>query len=228
MSLSSEEIKKLTGEKAATFIKDGMTIGVGTGSTAYWFILALAQRIKQGLHCIAVPTSERSRQLAADHNIPLTTLNEVESIDITVDGADEIDPQLQLIKGGGGALLQEKMVAAASKEEIIIVDYAKLVPQLGAFPLPVEVIPYGYKQVQKQLSLFYKIDVQPRMKDGQLFITDHQHYILDCHFGAITDVQATDQHIKNIPGVVETGLFINMATRVLAGYPDGSIKELVK
>lgn len=226
--LTAEEIKKITGERAVSFIENGMTIGAGTGSTAYWFIIALAQRIQQGLQCVAVPTSEHSRILAAEHHVPLTTLNEVSSIDITIDGADEVDPQLQLIKGGGGALLQEKMVAAASKEELIIVDHSKLVQQLGAFPLPVEVIPYGYKQVQQHIRSLFAVDAKLRMKNGDFFVTDHGHYILDCYFGTIDNLATTDLLLKNIPGIVETGLFIDRATRVLAGFPDGSIQEFTR
>ena len=224
--LTAEEIKRHTGEHAASFIEDGMTVGLGTGTTAYWFVLALGKLVKNGLHCTGIPTSARSLELAMENGIKTASLNDVDSIDITVDGADEIDPQLRLIKGGGGALLQEKMVAAASKQELIIADYTKLVSQLGAFPLPVEVIPYGFRQVQKKIADHFSIKATPRLKNGAMFTTDHGHCILDCHFGKIEDPVSANEFLKSIPGVVETGLFINMTSKVLAGYPDGTIKEI--
>ena len=224
--LSPEEIKKLAGAAAIDLVEPGMTLGVGTGTTAYWFIMALAEKVKNGFTCKAVPTSKQTEALAREHHIPLITLNETDRIDLTIDGADEIAPGLQLIKGGGGALLQEKMVAAASERLVIIADHTKLVEQLGRFPLPVEVIPYGWKQVQHHIGILYGIDTRLRLKDGQPYITDHGHYILDCHFGRIDNVPALDMLLNNIPGVVENGLFIHLAKQALVGHPNGRVETI--
>jgi ribose 5-phosphate isomerase A len=226
LMLSSDEIKKLAGMAAIDLVRPGMTLGVGTGTTAYWYIVALAQKVQQGLSCVAVPTSRQTETLARQHGIPLTTLNEIDRIALTVDGADEIAPGLQLIKGGGGALLQEKMVAAASERLVIIADHTKLVERLGKFPLPVEVIPFGWKQVARHIQELYPIETTLRFRDGQPFVTDHGHYILDCHFGQITDPAALALLLNSIPGVVENGLFIDRAQQALVAYPDGSIKTI--
>jgi ribose 5-phosphate isomerase A len=205
-----------------------MTIGLGSGTTVYWFIEELGKRVKQGLSVIGIPTSEKTKQLANEAGIAVSDLNEIESIAVTVDGADEIDPNGQLIKGGGGALLQEKIVAAASKELIIVADSSKLVQQLGKFPLPVEVIPFGYKKVQGEIiSSGLCEQVNLRQENNQPFITDHHHYILDCTFGKIADASAVNTALHLIPGVVETGLFIDMADKAIIGYEDGRI-ELMK
>jgi len=224
--LTPEEIKKLAGTAAIDLVKPGMTLGIGTGTTAYWFIIALAEKVKNGFPCKAVPTSRQTEALARERHIPLLTLNETDTIDLTIDGADEIAPGLQLIKGGGGALLQEKMVAAASERMVIIADHTKLVKQLGKFPLPVEVIPYGWKQVQQHIGTLYGIETGLRMKDGQPYTTDHGHYILDCHFGKIDNVPALEMLLNNIPGVVENGLFTHLAKQALVGYPDGRIETI--
>jgi len=224
--LSPEEIKKLVGTTAADLVENDMPLGIGTGTTVYWFIMALAEKVKNGLRCQAIPTSRQTETLARQLNIPLLALNDVNRIALTIDGADEIAPGLQLIKGGGGALLQEKMVAAASDRLIIIADHTKAVDQLGKFPLPVEVIPYGWKQVQKHIGALYNVEMTLRFKDGQPLITDHGHYILDCHFGQITDAPALEMQLNNIPGTVENGLFIHRAQQALVGYPDGSIKSI--
>lgn len=219
-----DQAKKLAGEHAISFLEPGMTIGIGTGTTVYWFIEALAKKVTQGFQCVGVPTSTASDQLAKKLGIPMTVLNEVDKIDITIDGADEIDPQLNLIKGGGAALLQEKMVAAASSQEIIIADSSKLVQTLGVFPLPVEVIPDGWKQVQRQFQQRYNITAEPRMKDGKILITDHGHYILDCYFNAISNPAQLSIELNMTPGVVENGLFVKMASSAIIAYPDGQIK----
>ena len=224
--LSTDEIKERLGKEAAQLVEQDMIIGVGSGSTILHFINALGERMNDGLKCIAVPTSEQTKTLAAQKGIKLVELNDVGSIDITIDGADEIDSQFHLIKGGGGFLLQEKMVAAASKQLIIIADNSKLVAQLGNFPLPVEVIQYGWKQVQQHIEKTYKIKIDLRKKNDQLFITDHGHYILDCYFRQIVDPIELNTSLHLLPGVVETGLFINMADVVIIGYPDGSFKKL--
>jgi ribose 5-phosphate isomerase A len=223
--LTANDIKRKVGEQAAQLVKPGMTAGIGTGSTAYWLLMALGEKVRQGLPIRCVPTSRETARLASEQQIPLITLNEAAVIDITIDGADEIDPQLQLIKGGGGALLQEKMVAAASRQLVIIADHTKLVSQLGAFPLPVEVIPLGWKQVQRHIEALYSIQSSLRTKDNQPLVTDHGHYILDCHFNQIADAPALNIALNTMPGVVDNGLFIKMATGTIIGYPDGSVKE---
>lgn len=223
--LTANEIKRKVGEQAAELVQPGMTVGIGTGSTAYWLVMALGEKVRQGLDIRCVPTSRETAKLASEQQIPLIALNDAAVIDITIDGADEIDPQGQLIKGGGGALLQEKMVAAASRQLVIIADHTKLVQHLGAFPLPVEVIPFGWKQVQRHIEALYSIKSSLRTKDDQPVVTDHGHYILDCHFNQIADAPALNIALNTIPGVVDNGLFIKMATRTIIGYPDGSVNE---
>lgn len=212
--------------QAARLVQSNMTIGLGTGSTVYWLIMELGRRIKEGLFFRAVPTSKKTAALAAKQDIPLAGLNDVDTIDLTIDGADEVNPQLQLIKGGGGALLQEKMVAAASRELLIIADHTKRVQQLGAFPLPLDVMPFGWKQVQRHVQESYHIEAALRMVGNEPFLTDHGHYILDCHFHTINNAESLDYDLKSIPGVAECGLFINMADMALIGYPNGNIETL--
>ncbi|MCL6523514.1 MAG: ribose-5-phosphate isomerase RpiA [Thermoflavifilum sp.] len=217
--------KRLAGEFAVRYIENDMRVGVGTGSTAYWFIQALGEKVKQGLRIQAVATSQHTEQIAASLGIPLLELNDVEALDITVDGADEIDPHLQLIKGGGGALLQEKMVAAISRRLIIVADASKYVGQLGAFPLPVEVIPAGWKHVQRRILAMSCERVELRGQSHP-FVTDHGHYILDCYFGQIPDAQSLNLALHQIPGVVETGLFIDMANEAILAHTDGHIQVI--
>ena len=225
--MSQDETKKKVGVYAADLVKHGMTIGIGSGSTVYWFIEELGKRVKQGLEITAVPTSSQTAQLANKANIPLSDLDTVERLVMTIDGADETDPHGQLIKGGGGALLQEKIVAAASDELIIIADSSKLVAQLGKFPLPVEVVPFGYKRVEKKIiEAGYCKEVKVRKKEGEIFITDHHHYILDCNCEKIPDASALNTALHLIPGVVETGLFIDMANKAIIGYEDGKIEVI--
>jgi ribose 5-phosphate isomerase A len=225
--LSQDELKKQAGVYAADFVKTGSTIGLGTGSTVYWLIDELGKRVKQGLEIIIVPTSAQTAELAKKVGITVSNLDEVEKLSLTIDGADEIDPKGQLIKGGGGALLQEKIVASASDELIIIADNSKLVNQLGKFPLPVEVITFGYKQVQQKiLETGFCKEIKLREKNGKVFITDHQHYILDCYCEKIADASLLNSTLHLIPGVVETGLFIDMATKAIIGYEDGRIEEI--
>lgn len=224
--LNQQQIKQQAGEYAAKYVKNGMTIGLGTGSTVFFLIKALAEKVKQGLQFSAVPTSLQTAKLAQELGITLTTLDDVNELALTIDGADEVDPQLQLIKGGGAALLQEKIVAAAGRQLIIIADESKMVKQLGAFPLPVEVITFGWKQVQQKIIKSGCGNVALRMKDGKPLLTDHQHYILDCHYGKIEDAALLNTSLHAIPGVVETGLFINMATKIITGHADGNIEEI--
>ncbi len=226
--LPAAEIKQNVADYATQLIQPGMTVGIGTGTTATFFIKALALRVKQGLRCVCVPTSTEVKLLAEKLGLTLTTLNDVSKIDIDIDGADEIDPQLCLIKGGGGALLQEKMVAAASKQFIVIADSSKMVKQLGSFALPVEVIPFGWKQVQQHITSLFNISVILRSKNDSVFVTDHGHYILDASFGHINHPDQLCKELNNIPGVVENGLFIEMANSVIIGFDDGRIKEIKK
>ncbi len=227
-TLTQEEIKKKLGSYALRYTATHPVIGLGTGSTVYWLIRALVQEVQQGRELKIVPTSAQTSELAQQAGIGILQLNDVDLLPVTIDGADEIDPTLQLIKGGGGALLEEKMVAAASEQLIIIADETKLVQQLGAFPLPVEVIPSGWKQVQKKIQQGSDDLVILRKKNDQVFLTDNGHYILDCHFRLIQDPSVLDRQLKDIPGVVETGLFINRASKVIVGYSNGAIKELIR
>ena len=226
--ISQDTIKEKVGKQAAELVQNNSIVGIGTGSTAQYFINALGEKVKDGLNIKAVPTSERSRIQAEHLQIPTIELNDVSFIDLVIDGADEINHDLQLIKGGGGALLREKMVAAAARKYIIIADHTKLVDELGAFPLPVEVISYGWKQVLQHITHNFTIECKLRMKEGKAFITDHGHNILDCYFQKIHDPVAVHRVLKNIPGIVEDGLFINMAQEALIGMPDGSIKKITK
>ncbi|KHD85475.1 ribose-5-phosphate isomerase RpiA [Heyndrickxia ginsengihumi] len=208
--------KKLAGEKAAEFVEDGMIVGLGSGSTVYYTIQKLGELVKNGLHIKGVSTSSRTSSLAASLGIQLVSLNEVEKIDLTIDGADEVDRNFNGIKGGGGALLFEKMVAKASAKNIWVVDQSKRVNALGSFPLPVEVIPFGYTHVNKALQ---ERGFKPvlRTENGEPFQTDSHHYILDIHTGSIDDPHALHQWLKSLTGVVETGLFIDIADAVIVG-----------
>lgn len=225
--LTADEVKRSVGTYAADLVHHGMTIGLGTGSTVLWLIRELGKRVQQGLQTAIVPTSFQTKQLAKDSGLAITDLDMIAILPLTIDGADEIDPNGQLIKGGGGALLQEKIVAAASGELVIIADQSKLVSQLGKFPLPVEVIPFGYKQVQQKImNAGLCRSVTLRQKNGQPFTTDHHHYILDCEYDRIENAVALNESLHNIPGVVETGLFINMADRAIIGHTNGRIETI--
>lgn len=219
--------KQTAAFKAVSYIKDGMIVGLGTGSTAYWAIQYLGERVQKGLKVTAVATSDETERLAKEINIDVQPLDQVDVLDIDIDGADEVDKNLNLIKGGGGALLREKIVAVASKMFIVIADESKLVDVLGKFPLPVEVIPFGYTHTAKKLA---SLGCKPvlRVKEGKIFITDNSNYILDCHFDAITNPALLQQNINAIAGVVESGLFVNVASKVIVGAADGTVKEISK
>ncbi|MDA1904404.1 ribose 5-phosphate isomerase A [Bacillus cereus] len=218
-------LKQLAGEYAAYFVKDGMKIGLGTGSTVYWTIEKLGERVKEGLSFQAVPTSKETEVLAQQLNIPLISLNDIQSLDLTIDGADEIDSNLQLIKGGGGALLREKIVASSSKELLIIADESKLVTHLGTFPLPVEIIPFSWKQTESKIQSL-GCQTTLRLKNNETFITDNNNMIIDCIFpNHISNTTHLHTELKMITGVVETGLFINMTSKAIIGTENG-IKEL--
>lgn len=221
--LTKDEIKKRVAVAALDYVQSGMTIGIGTGTTAWWLVEALGEKVKNGFTCICVPTSKETAEHARSLGIVLKELNEIDAIDITIDGADEMDTSLNLIKGGGGALLQEKMVAAASKKYCIIAGADKQVATLGKFPLPLEVIPFGWKQVKLHLELEWKIAAQ--LRGGETpFITDHGHYILDAAFKSIPDPASLNIQLHLLPGVVETGLFVQMADIVLLADSNGGME----
>ncbi|RYY53607.1 MAG: ribose-5-phosphate isomerase RpiA [Chitinophagaceae bacterium] len=228
--LTKDQIKQRLGEYAATLVPDNATIGLGTGTTVYWLIKALGNRVRDGLQCRVVPTSAATQKLAEEEGIPVLSLNDAGPIELTIDGADEADHGFQLIKGGGAALLQEKMVAAASAKLFIIIGDDKYVNPLGRFPLPVEVIPAGWKPLVAKLLATGAKQVILREKNNEPVLTDHGHYILDCHYETIDHPAALNTSIHLLPGVVETGLFIDMADTLVIGYPDGEIrlKENVK
>ena len=221
--IQQDSWKQLAGTAAAELVEDGMLLGIGTGSTAAYLIYALARRMQTGLHIAGtVPTSKATAQLASSLGIPLTDLDTHPILDLAIDGADEIDDQLRLIKGGGGALLREKVVASAARRFVVIGDVTKRVTQLGSkMPLPVEVVPFAMTPVFKHLEAL-GAEVQLRQLAGQTFITDNNNVILDCIFpGGITDPSDLHARIKWIVGVVETGLFLNMAEQAIIGGPGG-------
>jgi ribose 5-phosphate isomerase A len=219
-----DQLKREAAARALEEVRDGMRLGLGTGSTAKHFVELLGMRVRDGLKVVGVPTSETTRQDAERWSIPLTTLDDIDRLDLTVDGADEIDPVLNVIKGGGGALLREKIVAAASDRMIVIADDSKWVKTLGRFPLPVEVIPFGLAATRRAMErAFAESGVSGQMVirkggDGHAFVTDGGHWIVDAHLGQIADAPCLADLLNAIPGVVEHGLFIGLAgTAVLAG-----------
>jgi len=213
-------------EKAATaraslrFVQDGNIVGLGTGSTAAYAVRFLGERVREGLNIRGIPTSVQTGDLATRTGIPLTTLDEIQQlglqpIDVTIDGADEFDAQLRLIKGGGGALLREKIIASASKQVVIIADSSKQVAVLGRFPLPVEVIPFAQSLIAARITALGATVKLRKDTKGNPFISDEGHHILDCSFGQIADPPALARVLSDMPGIVEHGLFINLATVVL-------------
>ncbi|MBP1970704.1 ribose 5-phosphate isomerase A [Virgibacillus natechei] len=214
-----DNAKKLVGEEAVKYIEDGMKVGLGSGSTVYWMIKKLGEYVEQGLDVTGVPTSQTTAQWAKEFGIPLTDFSELKQLDVTIDGADEVDENLHLIKGGGGALLREKIVASAAKELIIIVDRSKKVAHLGAFPLPVEVIPFGWEVTANNISTLGCVP-KLRQKDGEVFISDNGNYILDCPFDKIPNPKTLHKELKSLVGVVETGLFVGMTDKVIVGEGD--------
>ena len=219
--------KKAAGEKAVEYVKPGMTVGLGTGSTAYWAIHAIAARVNEGMEIKAIATSTASEDLARELGITIISFADTDYIDITIDGADEVSATLDLIKGGGGALLREKIVAAATKLYIIIADQNKYVPILGAFALPVEVVKFGWEMTFRHLE---KLGCTPkvRLSGDAFFVSDNGNFIIDCSFTAIERPAALNQQIYAIPGVVENGLFLDMADVVILGDKDGSTREIRK
>lgn len=217
------ELKLVAARKAVEYVQDGMIVGLGTGSTAKLAVDEIGRLVNDdGYDLMGIPTSKETEGQARQLGIPLTTLDQVESIDLTIDGADEVDPEFRLIKGLGGALLREKIVAYWSKQEIIVVDGSKLVDRLGMkTPIPVEVVPYGHRRTKEALE---SLGCTAKLRGDQTaFVTDNGNYILDCKFEVIETPLELEYTINNIPGVVENGLFLGMATRVVIGTESGAV-----
>jgi ribose 5-phosphate isomerase A len=220
--------KRQAAARAVEWVQPGMRLGLGTGSTAKHFVELLAVRVRGGLKVVGVPTSEATRANAQRLGVPLTTLDETSELDMTVDGADEIGPDLTLIKGGGGALLREKIVAFASARMVVIADESKWVKTLGCFPLPIEVMPFGLAATRRAVEAAAAAAGSPgpttlrQGKDGHAFVTDGGHWILDASLGRIADAKALASRLSAVPGVVEHGLFIGMAQAVILAGPAGA------
>jgi len=214
-SMANENEKEAAGRASLRFVHDGQILGLGTGSTAAYAVRAIGERVRAGLKIRGIPTSVQTKDLAASLGIPLATLEEFQQVDVTIDGADEFDLQLNLIKGGGGALLREKVIASATRQFVIIADSSKQVSMLGKFPLPVEIIPFAQPLVSKRIAALGAAVKLRQAAGGSPFVTDEGHHILDCHFGKILDPPALARQLESMPGVVEHGLFIGMASVVL-------------
>jgi ribose 5-phosphate isomerase A len=225
--MSVKDHKLAAARRALSFIEPKMRLGLGTGSTASLFVELLAAEVRGGLSVLCVPTSEETRALAHKLGVPLTTLDETPLLDLTIDGADEVDGELRLIKGGGGALLREKIVATASDRMIVIADQSKRVDKLGTFPLPVEVVRFGVTATRNMIEMLAhdsgcQGDITLRhARDGTPFVTDGGNFIFDCAFGSIDDPESLDEALKFIPGVVENGLFLGIADVAIIGGDDG-------
>ena len=215
------DIKQVIGEKATEYVKDGMIVGLGTGSTAYWAVKKIGELVKNGLRIKGVPTSEGTEALATEVGIPLLKVNNVEYIDITIDGADEFDSEKNLIKGGGGALLREKIIASMTQFYVIISDVSKKSKTLGSFPLLVEVTPFAWIVTSRQLEKL-GCATTIRMNKDQIYVTDNNNYILDCRFKSIDNPKKLSEQINSIPGVVENGLFPGMAQLIITNDSDGN------
>jgi ribose 5-phosphate isomerase A len=223
------ELKHLAADAAAAQLNDGMIVGLGSGSTARMAVAAIGRRVQKGLRIVGIPTSEQTAEQSKELGIPLSTLGEYPEIDVTIDGADEVElGTLNLIKGGGGNQLREKIVAIAGPRMVVIVDETKMVNQLGThFKVPVEVVQFGWQATAGNLA---KLKANPGLRltaDGKPFVTDGGNYILDCAFGPIADAPELERELNSVVGVVEHGLFIGMATEILIGSHDG-VKRLVK
>lgn len=230
----ADAAKKASAAAALDLVAPGMRLGLGTGSTADWFVKLLGEKVRAGAltGVVGVPTSIRTGQLAEREGVALTTLDEAGWLDLTVDGADELDDRLQLIKGGGGALLQEKIVACASDRMVVIADATKHVATLGAFPLPVEVVPFGWETTRAIVEATLRecgqegFAITLRLARDEPFLTDGGHFILDLALGRIEDAALLASRLIAIPGVIETGLFIEIADLALIGAPDGSVRRI--
>jgi ribose 5-phosphate isomerase A len=224
--MDARQLKIEAAREALTHVADGMKLGIGTGSTAEEFVRLLAVKVGEGMTVIGVPTSERTARLCSELGVPLSTLDETPRLDLTIDGADEVDPALSLVKGGGGALLREKIVAAASARMIVIADASKLVDTLGRFPLPIEVNSFGLRATEIAIGeaaarLGLDGPLTLRMTNGEPFVTDGGHFIIDASFGRIPDTRALSDALHAIPGVVEHGLFLELADAAIVADADG-------
>ncbi|SLN50637.1 Ribose-5-phosphate isomerase A [Roseivivax jejudonensis] len=226
-----DKAKFVAARRAADYVQDGMRVGLGTGSTAAWLVRCLGEMVREdGLRFRGVPTSSRTAALAREEGIDVVGLDEARWLDLTIDGADEFDTELNLVKGGGGALLQEKIVAAASDQMVVIADAAKEVAHLGAFPLPVEVVPFGWRTTQALVTETLEAmdvlgrEITLRMNGSQPFVTDEGNYILDLHLGRIGNARQLAMVLNQMPGVVENGLFIDICDTVIVGHGDGRIE----
>ena len=219
--MNTEQQKKIAAEKATEEVKSGMVIGLGTGSTVYYALLKLGEMMQDGLNIIGIPTSEGTEKIATEQNIPLTTLAKHPTIELTIDGADEVDARLNLIKGGGAALVREKIIANASNRIVIVVDESKVSQVLGStFALPVEIIKFGWEATQREVD---KVCGKSDLRGGidNPLITDNGNYILDCNFAGIPEPEKVELQLNNIPGVVENGIFVDRADKVIIGTPNG-------
>lgn len=222
----SDLYKKQAAERAVEDVTAGMRLGIGTGSTAEFFVKALAERVAEGLDVVGVPTSERTAELASNLGIPLATLEELPRLDLTVDGADELDANLALVKGGGGALLREKIVAAASDRMVVIADGSKIVSDLGQFALPIEIVPFGREATRRAIvEVMAKLGLPEKMTlrggEDHPFVTDEGHLIFDAHLERIPQPARLADELVRIPGVVEHGLFLNLASKAYVAGEDG-------
>ena len=228
--MSADGLKRAAAERAVKLVEDGMTLGLGTGSTAAHFVELLGARVQAGLRIAGVPTSEATRRAAERCGVPLTTLEEAPELDLTVDGADEIDDELQLIKGGGGALLREKIVAAASRRMVVIADGSKWVMRLGRFPLPIEVVPFGLAATRRAVEAAIArsgCGGEARLRsaaNGEPFLTDEGHHILDVALGHIDQPKVLAAALSRVPGVVEHGLFLGLATGAILATEAGVVE----
>lgn len=212
---------------AKAYVRSGMKLGLGSGTTSHWFVRGLAEDVRAGLEVVGVPTSSGTRDLARELGIPLGELDDVGALDITFDGADQVDPQGAMIKGGGGSLLWEKIVAYASRRMVVLLDPSKVVEVLGAFPLPIEVVRFGWRTTHRRILALLErggyadVRLDLRMVGGSPFVTDGGHHILDAHLGRIADKDFLAARLNLIPGVVENGLFVGVAAAMVVGHPDG-------
>ena len=219
--MNVEHLKKIAAEKATEEIREGMVVGLGTGSTVFYALLKIGTMVRDGLNIIGVPTSSGTEQIATEQGIPLSTLAAHSTIELTIDGADEVDAHLNLIKGGGAALVREKIIANASRRILIVVDESKVSRVLGtSFALPVEIVQFGWEVTKREVD---KVCGQSEMRGGvqNPLITDNGNYILDCHFDGIPEPEKVELQLNNIPGVVENGIFVDRADKVIIGTPDG-------
>jgi len=220
--LDRDQLKKEAAESAVAQVQDGMIVGLGTGSTAWFAVEAIGRRVAGGLRIVGIPTSEHTQEHARSLGIPLSTLGENPRIDLTIDGADEVEMDtLNVIKGGGGALLREKIVASSTTRLVIVGDETKLVERLGAFPVPVEVVPFGWQATAQKIASLGGAPVLRTGADGTPYVTDGGHYILDCHFGPIASPRELDGRLNGVVGVVEHGLFVGMASQVIVAGAGG-------